>query len=449
VIAALLVGTAFLAIFTLAELWRAYGKPPVEWTRKLVHFLGGLVTAAFPWLFESHWWVLLLGASFFLILWGTRRAGLLRSVHGVARRSEGGLYFPLAIYLLFLVGADQPVFYLISILVLVVSDAVAAVLGSAYGRASYLVELDTRTIEGSTVFFLATFLIAHLPLLLVAGFDPMVSVLVAAQLALIVTLLEGICVRGSDNIVVPLATFFTLLKLTKEPAWYLEYQFSVMMTIIVVIALITWRLRVVGASAAMALMLFFYGTFALGGREWITAPALALGAFVLFHVLRLRLTGRRFTSYQVVATFYIALAPIALVFANNVFETMVPHPGALGEGDPFFASFVGAVAAQIALILYHVEREASTDGRVPPSLAASVVVGAGVLVIPIGLGAGVRGISVAGLAVSSAVLVAAMLVHSLIRRSGRWPSHAPWIGRLQAACVLIAVAALLPWALPH
>lgn len=448
-IAALLVGAAFLTIFTLAELWRAYGKPPVEWTRKLVHFLGGLVTAAFPWLFESHWWVLALGASFFLILWGTRRFGLLQSVHGVSRRSEGGLYFPLAIYLLFLVGADQPVFYLISILVLVVSDAVAAVLGSTYGRAAYLVELDTRTVEGSTVFFLATFLIVHLPLLLIAGFGPMISVLVAAQLALIVTLLEGICVRGSDNIVVPLATFFTLLKLTKEPAWYLQYQFSVMLTIIIVIALITWRLRVVGASGAMALMLFFYGTFALGGREWITAPALALGAFVLFHLVRLRLTGRRFTAYQVVATFYIALAPIALVFANNVFETMVRQPGALGEGDPFFASFVGAVAAQIALILYHVEREASPDGRVPSSLAAAIVVGVGLLVIPIGLNAGVAGSSASGLAVAIAVLLAAMFIHGLIRRTGRWPAHAPWIGRLQATCVLIAVAAVLPWALPH
>ena len=370
-------------------------------------------------------------------------------MHGVTRRSEGGLYFPLAIYLLFLVGAGQPVFYLISILVLVVSDAVAAVLGSAYGRAAYLVELDTRTVEGSTVFYLATFLIVHLPLLLVAGFDPMVSVLVAAQLALIVTLLEGICVRGSDNLVVPLATFFTLLKLTKEPAWYLEYQLSVLLAIIIVIALITWRLRVVSASGAMALMLFFYGTFALGGREWVTAPALALGAFVLFHVVRLRLTGRRFTAYQVVATFYIALAPIALVFANNVFETMVPHPGVLGEGDPFFASFVGAVAAQIALILYHVEREASPDGRVPRSLAASVVLSVGLLVIPLGLSAGVDGISVAGLAVAIAVLLAAMTVHGLIRWSGRWPAHAPWIGRLQATCVLIAAAAILPWALPR
>jgi phytol kinase len=449
VIAALLVGTAFLAIFALAELWRAFGKPPVEWTRKLVHFLGGLVTAAFPWLFDSHWWVLALGTAFFLILWATRRLGMLQSVHGVTRRSEGGLYFPLAVYLLFYVGADEPVFYLISILVLVVSDAVAAVLGSTYGRAAYLVEVDTRTVEGSTVFFLATFLIVHLPLLLMAGFDPLVSVLVAAQLALIVTLLEGICVRGSDNLVVPLATYFTLLKLTKEPAWYLEYQFSVMLVIIAVIALITWRLRVVKAAGAMALMLFYYGTFALGGREWIAAPALALVAFVFFHLVRLRLTGRRFTEYQVVATFYIALAPMALVFANNLFETLVPDPGALGAGDPFFALFVGAVAAQVALILYHVEREASPDGRVQRSIAATVILGAGLLVIPLGLHAGVDGVTGTGLAVALGVLTAAMTAHALIRRSGRWPTHAPWIGRLQATSVFIAVAVLLPWALPR
>jgi phytol kinase len=444
---ALLVGGAFLAVFALAEAWRAFGSPPVEWTRKLVHFLGGLITAAFPWLFDSHWWVLGLGAVFFLILWGTRRLGLLQSVHGVARRSEGGLYFPVSVYLLYVAGAERPVFYLISVLVLVISDAVAAVLGSTYGRVDYQVERDKRTVEGSTVFFLSTFLVVHLPLLLMARLDPLVSVLVAAQLALIITLLEGICVRGSDNLFVPLATYFTLLKLTKEPAWYLEYQFLSFLAIIAVISGLAWRLRVLTASGAMALILFFYGTFSLGGEEWITAPALALAAFVAWHLIRFRFARRAHVEYQVLATFYIAVVPIALVLANNAFETLIPDPGALGEGDPFFALFVGAVAAQIALVLHHTEREATPGGAVPPTITFGVAAAAWGLVVPAGLHAGVDGVTTPGVAVATAVVALASAVHESIRRFSRWPAQAPWIGRLQATTVAIAVALVAPFAL--
>lgn len=446
---ALLVGGAFLAIFALAEAWRAFGHPPVEWTRKLVHFLGGLITAAFPWLFDSHWWVLGLGAVFFLILWGSRRLGLLQSVHGVSRTSEGGLYFPVSVYLLFLAGAERPVFYLISVLVLVISDAVAAVLGSAYGRVDYQVERDKRTVEGSTVFFLSTFLVVHLPLLLMARTDPLVSVLVAAQLALIITLLEGICVRGSDNLFVPLATYFTLLKLTKEPAWYLEYQFVSFLVIIAVITLLAWRLRVVTASGAMALILFFYGSFSLGGEEWVVAPALALAAFVAWHLIRFRLARRAHVEYQVLATFYIAAVPIGLVLANNAFETLIPDPGALGEGDPFFALFVGAVAAQIALVLHHTEREATPGGVVPSRITLGVATAAWALVVPAGLRAGVDGITGQGLLVATLVIVAALAIHEMIRRHGGWPAYAPWIGRLQATTVGLAVAAIAPIALPR
>ena len=59
---AALVGAGFLLIFAAAEAWRRASGPPVEWTRKLVHFAGGLLVAAFPWLFASPWTVLALAA---------------------------------------------------------------------------------------------------------------------------------------------------------------------------------------------------------------------------------------------------------------------------------------------------------------------------------------------------------------------------------------------------
>src|SRR5688572_5987456 len=288
---AAIAGAGFLLLFAVAEVWRATGNPPVEWTRKLVHFGGGLIAAGFPWLFRSHWTLLALGGAFFLILWATRRLGMLQSVHGVSRRSEGGLYYPVAVYLLFLIAAGRPVFYLIALLALVVSDTVAAVLGSSYGRVNYTVERDRRTLEGSAVFFLSTFLVVHLPLLLLAHTAPALSVLVAFQVALVMTLFEGISIRGNDNLIVPLVTYFLLLKLTTQAADFLAYQIAAQLVIMALVALVAWRYQFLTASGAMGFMLFFYGAYSLGGEEWTVAPALALGAYTAFYLLRCRQRG--------------------------------------------------------------------------------------------------------------------------------------------------------------
>ena len=51
---ALGVGAGFLLVFAAAEVWKRRCAPPVECTRKLVHFGGGLIVAAFPWRKRTH-----------------------------------------------------------------------------------------------------------------------------------------------------------------------------------------------------------------------------------------------------------------------------------------------------------------------------------------------------------------------------------------------------------
>ena len=149
----------------------------------------------------------------------------------------------------------------------------------------------------------------------------------------------------------------------------------------------------------MALILFFYGAFALGGEEWVVAPALALIAFCLFHLARMRPAGLETREHQVVATFYMASVPTAIFLTNNFFETMIPNPGALGGGDPFFALFVGATAAQLALFLRHLEWELVKSRWAGTLVAAvGVAVVAWIVVAPLGLRAGVDGLTRAALA---------------------------------------------------
>jgi dolichol kinase len=445
-IAAALIGAGFLAVFGIAELWRHRASPPVEWTRKFVHFFGGLIAATFPWAFHYRWTVVGLAGLFTLIIWGSRRLGLLSSVHGVERRSEGGIFYPLAILLVFLVGHEQPVFYLIAILALVVSDTMAALLGSSYGRQMYSVETDRRSLEGSAVFFLTTFLITHLPLLLMAGVDPLLSVLISIQVAIIVTQFEAISLHGSDNLTVPVATFYLLLKMTARDLDHIAGQLTAQLVIIAVIGLVAWRTRPLTFSGAMALMLFAYGAWGLGGPEWIVAPTAALLGFVAVRLFFARDVlptppGR----YQVIATFYVCIVAAVLFIANNTLETLIPaaHP-AFRSADPLYVPFVAVVAAQLALVfLAQLEPFRPTDRARPARVLASAAA-AFALVVPLGLEVGEEGVTLAALLLTAVAVAAAVVAYLVIRRVPAWPHTAPWNVRLQALCGAIAAAIIVP-----
>ncbi|CAN5417269.1 hypothetical protein BH24GEM3_BH24GEM3_26360 [soil metagenome] len=442
---ALAVGALFLLVFSAAELWQRRGEPPVEWTRKLVHFGGGMISASLPWVFASHWTVLALGVLFAGIIWGTRRLGLLCSVHGVERSSQGGIYFPIAVYLLFLLSAHQPVFYLISLLVLVVADTVAAVLGSAYGRRMYAVESDRRSLEGSAVFFLTSFLCVHLPLLLLTEIEPAASVVIALQLALLVTFFEAISLRGSDNLIVPLVTYYLLVKMTPKSAEFIGLQLLAQLAIIGVVALVVWRYRFVSLSGAVVITLVLYGAFSLGGPAWLVAPALALAGFTALYRALCRTDSQPDTRYQVIALFYVSLIGAALFVVNNAFAMLVPDSFRLPVADPLYAPFVGVVAAQLALMFFTLLEPLGTRRRLARLGGAPAAAAVGfLLVAPVGLWVGVEGITLWGLAIAASISFGGLLLFRAGRWLVGWPRQAPWSVRLQAASVGMATLAVLP-----
>ncbi|MDB4948636.1 MAG: hypothetical protein JWM27_1285 [Gemmatimonadetes bacterium] len=438
-------GALFLAIFAAAELWRMARHPDPEWTRKLVHVGGGLAVAPIPWLFGSAWTVLALGAAFAGILWGTRRVGWLRSVHGVARRSEGGIYFPVSVCALYLLAHGRPLFFLVSLLVLVVADTAAALVGSRYGRLVYPVEGDRRTLEGSAVFFATAFLCVGAPLLASGTTEPVAAVLIAAQLALVVTFLEGISLRGSDNLVVPLATLYLMVKMTPHDAAWIGSQLAAQLAITGAVFLLAIRLRFVRASGAMALSLTLYGAYSLGGGAWLVAPGLCLGAFLAFRAASARRAPLARVGFQVRAMFWAGIVAAVLFIANNALETLVPAAFRPGVRDVLYVPFVGAVAAQLAaLCLALVEhRRGAPLARATRLTAAGAAAAGFALVVPAALAVGTGGVTAAGLAASAGICFGSLALYRGTRRV-RGTSHTHWDGRLQALSVACATALVLP-----
>jgi dolichol kinase len=343
-----LLGVIYALIFGLADLvYRRWRRP--EWSRKFIHFWTGLTALAFPWLFAQVGTVLAMGGILALYLWMARRRGFLPSLFQVGRSSRGELYFLLAVAILFLLARDEPVFYVVSILTLVLCDSVAAILGEGYGRHRFQVAEAHKSLEGSFAFLVSVFLVVHLPLLLWSDVDRANSVLVATQLALLVTSVEAISGRGTDNLLVPLGTYYLLLKMTPHSAATIGLQLCVQLAILIVVVLIALRTRFFSVSGAIAAQLVLYAAYSLGGPRWVWAPALSL--FVVFAVdaLNARQLPPAEGRYPVRAVFHVSIVAVLAIFADNTFATLVDGGAELSLGHPFHTLFAGALAAATSL----------------------------------------------------------------------------------------------------
>ena len=268
IICASIISIIFLSLFVIAEFLRKKGVK-AETTRKFVHFGGAFITIFFPFILNSHWTVLALAVGFALIMLLTKKFSWLQSVHGVERKSDGAIYHPIAIYTCFLYSQilNQPMFYIISILILAISDALAALVGKSYGANEYLVEVGTRkTIEGSVTFFLTSFLITHLILLLATNTGRLESVLIALLISIIVTVFEGVSLKGADNLFIPLGTMFILSKNITPTVEGISFQIFALLGFLIGYLILMLPYKRIGFSGVTLLGLINYIVWALLGN---------------------------------------------------------------------------------------------------------------------------------------------------------------------------------------
>jgi dolichol kinase len=444
-IRASLVGAGFLLIFGVAEAWRIFGQPSAELSRKLVHFMGGLLVLAFPWIFDSRWTVIGLVLVFAFLIWGTEKVGLLKSIHGVARKTEGGLFYPLAVALLFIVAYDNPPFYLASALALIVSDAAAAILGTRYGTKTYSVEEDRRSLEGSISFFVITLLVVHLPLLLMTDTDRGVTVILAVLISLIVTLLEGVSLRGSDNLIVPMATFYLLVRFTPEDFGTITMHLFTLLSILAFVSLFGLASHFLRTSGAMAATLFFYAVYLFGGGGWVTAPAIAFTTLVALQYI-LRDSGvHHDAQHQVLATLYAVIVILVVLIVHDVLPRVMSEPMWLLSGEVFRGPFLGVVIGQLTMMLVTQFKPFHPGNREPTSIPMTL----GLLALALGLVAPLGLVATGGLTLVSfgaaaTIAVLATLLYWLMRKLPWWPSRTPWNMRLQTACIILATLLVLP-----
>ncbi len=336
----LILAGVFLLILGLGEVIYHFCPARPEFSRKSVHFLSGLTALSFPYLIQSPWLVLLLALGFSSLILLSKKRDIMRSLNDVTRKSHGTLFFPVAVYVIFLLSHNQPVLYFVSILIMTVADSLAALIGEVYGHISYQVEESTKSLEGSVIFFLTTFLCVHLSLLFMTPLDKLNTVLIAVVIAILVTGFEAISFGGSDNLFIPFGTYCLLNTMVHQPSSQIFRDLWMLLVMIGVTVPLVNKTRLLKPSALIGMVLVNYAAWALGDFFWLL-PLLLAQAMVVFIVRALLpREATQTTAHQIKSFLYNLFSPTVLIFVSNI----------LRDWEVFYIPYVAAIVAQVAVI---------------------------------------------------------------------------------------------------
>ena len=412
---AAIIAGLFGVVLVVAEIWaRSGGKP--EHTRKLVHLGGSAIGVFLPLLVQSWPVALALTGSLSLLFLVTSKGKWLRSVGGVERSSRGSEYYPLAVFLVFVLAGDEYWRYLASLLVLGVADAFAALIGGEYGRIRYAVEDEKKSLEGSLVFLVVAYLAIQLPMLLLTQLPAPTIVLSSLLVALVVTGFEAVSLRGADNLFVPIATCVILAKITTKPLPEIAFQNASLVGLGVLIGIGARRFPGLNVGATIAVLLFTYGLWSLGSPLWALPVLIALVALVIAR-------SGRFSGK------YIGVRPVSRAALPLVAILVVSNMNA--AHNFWFAPFLGATAAMTAIGVVQ------AVGHRPRAVALALGSCAAIVGIPGAIAITAPMISVAALLIVALVFGALALA---LRKA--YPAESRLGGAIPALAA-IAAAALL------
>lgn len=207
--------SAFFGIIKFCEvLYKTFGVNP-EITRKIAHILASISTLSFIFLFNSHWYVLLLAIIFFnVLLWG-KKLKLFDSIENVNRQTAGSYLLPVSIYLLFFIAEKQQqnLYFILPLLILGISDPLAGSFSIINSKKLSFVKFGgfylQKTYVGSLIFFISTFLIIFSIFAYsnIAITNPFFYSII---FAFIITITELFSSKGLDNLTIPLVSLVLL-----------------------------------------------------------------------------------------------------------------------------------------------------------------------------------------------------------------------------------------------
>jgi len=267
---------AFILFFLLLNQLEKSEKLNSELIRKILHIGSGIGGLALPFIFEEKSSVIILGAVFLMLLISIRIVkhkitGFKKVLETKNRKTFGDIYFIISILGLWIVSSEDKVMYALPLIILMFSDAFAALIGEFYSKYKFNTGFGTKSIEGSTTFFLTTYFVCINFFLLFSDIGSINIVLVSLLLSILTMILEVISWNGLDNLFVPFFVYLFLRLNLYLTAQELMYKFWVIMILFIIIIL-NRKKTTLTRVAQTASLFFLYIVMIIGGIKWLIPP---------------------------------------------------------------------------------------------------------------------------------------------------------------------------------
>ncbi len=271
-----LVSGGFLLFFFFLNRLEKSRKFDSEINRKILHIGSGIGGIALPFVFKEKLPVVILGIFFLLLLAVIRRlkhkaTGLKTVIEMKRRKTFGDIYFVTSILGLWIVSGEDRLLYSLPLVILMFSDAFAALIGEFYSKFKFDTGFGTKSIEGSIIFFLTTYFLCSNYFLLFSNIRNVNIVLLSLLLSILTMILEIISWNGLDNLFVPFFVYLFLKRNLYISIEELRYKFWVIVVLFVVI-LLNRKKTTLTRTAQTASLFFMYLVTTIGGIKWLVPP---------------------------------------------------------------------------------------------------------------------------------------------------------------------------------
>lgn len=206
--------------------------------RKMVHLFAGLSVFASPY-FTWPWWAVIMAGSLTIVTFLSTKKSKVKPLKDLydaigeeAEEKAGRLTGPfnycmsilLLITLFVIVAPNQLYFPIAGILLMIISDTLASVVGKKYGKIKINLPWlrTTRTLEGSLVFFISGFVLCFIAFTFLGVSNPITQIHLTLEVALLyslitsalATIIELASPSTYDDLTVPIATTLIIFLIT-------------------------------------------------------------------------------------------------------------------------------------------------------------------------------------------------------------------------------------------
>ncbi len=206
--------------------------------RKMVHLFAGLSILITPY-FTWPWWAVLLASSMTILTFLSSKKSKVKQLRDLydsigeeaeekAGYLQGPFHYCLSITILItlfvIIAPDQMYFPIAGILLMIISDTLASLIGKKYGKIKIKLPWPntTRTLEGSLTFFVSGFILCFIAFTFLGVTNPITQVHLSLEVALIyalitsalATIIELISPSTWDDLTVPILSTLIIFLIT-------------------------------------------------------------------------------------------------------------------------------------------------------------------------------------------------------------------------------------------